>query len=110
MTTVQGARNGQARLLYNIGRHATHDLSRYFRLQSSDETPGIDRAEFDLACDRLRNAGFALHDLDEAWARFSSLRSAYAGHLNSMTRFLEIPPLQWIGDRSPLKVTATPHA
>ncbi|MBV8149017.1 MAG: hypothetical protein JO092_07985, partial [Candidatus Eremiobacteraeota bacterium] len=111
MTTIEGTRHGQARLTYNIGRHATHDLVHYFRLNSDDETAGIDRAEFDRACDRLVNAGYALHDRDEAWKRFSELRSAYAGHLNAMARFFEIPPLQWIGDRSPLpKVTALPHA
>jgi hypothetical protein len=110
MTTVDGDSNGQARLTYNLGRHATHDLVSYFRIGSSDETAGIERAEFDQACERLVAAGYALRDRDDAWQRFSSLRSTYAGHLNAMARFFEIPPLQWIGDRSPIKVSAVPHA
>jgi Ion channel len=117
MTTIEGARNGQARLTYELGRHATRDLAHYFRLEAADETPGIARDEFEQACDRLVHCGYVLHDRDEAWKRFSGLRSAYAGHLNSMGRFFEIPPLQWIGDRSLIKiphpgvqVTAAPHA
>jgi nitrate reductase NapE component len=111
MTTIEGSRNGQARLTYNLGRHATHDLVHYFRLESGEETAGIGQDEYERACDRLVNAGYTLHDRAEAWKRFSELRSSYAGHLNSMARFFEIPPLQWIGDRSPLpKVTGLPHA
>jgi nitrate reductase NapE component len=110
MTTIEGPRNGQARLTYNIGRHATYDLAHYFRLQSGEESAGIGRDEFDKACDRLGNCGYTLHDRDEAWNRFSQLRGAYAGHLNSMARFFEIPPLQWVGDRSPIKVPSLPHA
>ena len=39
MTTVDG-KDGQARIMYNVGRHATHDLSRYFRMGASDESAG----------------------------------------------------------------------
>ena len=34
MTTLDGVRDGQARILYNVGRHATRDLSKYFRVDS----------------------------------------------------------------------------
>jgi len=66
--------------------------------------PGIERWEFDHACDRLLEAGYELCDRDEAWSRFSELRSAYAGELNAMARWLEIPPVQWVGDRSLIAV------
>lgn len=105
MTTVDGARNGQSRLFFNLGRHATHDLSSYFRLTGAQGDPGIERAEFDRACDRLESAGYALHERDEAWKRFSELRSAYAGHLNAMAAFFDIPPLQWVGDRGTVKAS-----
>jgi hypothetical protein len=103
MTTVEGEHAGQARLFYNLGRHATHDLSRYFRLGNPHESPGIERGEFDHACDRLVSAGYTLADRDEAWKKFAALRSTYAGHLNALAHFFRIPPLQWIGDRSSIR-------
>jgi hypothetical protein len=108
MTTVDGARTGQARLFYNLGRHATGDLARYFRLAGNAADPGVERHEFDRACERLQAAGYALRDRDDAWKRFSELRSSYAGHLNAMGAFFEIPPLQWVGDRGAIKTV--PHA
>lgn len=107
MTTIQEARDGQARIFYNVGRHATRDLSRYFRVGGTEDTPGIERSEFDHACDRLEAAGYKLNNRDEAWHKFSNLRSGYAGRLNVLARFFEIPPIQWIGDRSTIHVA--PH-
>lgn len=101
ITTVGGS-DGQARIFFNIGRHATHDLTNYIMVPRDPVSPGIERSEFDLACERLVHAGFKLRDRDEAWNQFSSMRADYAPHLNSLARFFEIPPLQWIGDRSPL--------
>ncbi|HYL27065.1 MAG TPA: potassium channel family protein [Candidatus Nitrosotalea sp.] len=106
MTSIEGVRDGQARIFYNVGRHPTQDLSRYFRVSETSESAGIERAEYDHACDRLAAAGYRLRDRDEAWSRFANLRSSYATHLNELARFFEIPPLQWIGDRSSI---GTPH-
>jgi hypothetical protein len=102
MTTVR-CEPGEARITYEIGRHATIDLVNYFRLATPKKDAGLVRQEFDHACDRLERAGWELHDRDEAWKRFSTLRSAYAPHLNTLARFFAIPPLQWIGDRSPIE-------
>jgi hypothetical protein len=106
MTTVEDPQCGEAHIFYNIGRHATSDLYRYFRFTGAMESVGIEREEFEHACDRLVAAGYNVRDRDEAWLRFSGLRSMYAGQLNVMARFFEIPPLRWIGDRSTL---APPH-
>lgn len=106
MTTVEEPSCGEARIFYNIGRHAVADLFRYFRFQDAAVTPGIERHEFESACDRLAAAGYKLFDRDEAWERFGALRSTYAGHLNVMARFFQIPPLRWIGDRSSIEL---PH-
>lgn len=100
MTTIDGVSCGQARIFYNIGRHATLDLSKYYHTKSSLEGPEVERSEFDHACERLANAGYKLHEREQAWERFASLRSSYAPHLNAMAKFFVIPPLQWIGDRS----------
>lgn len=107
MTTVEGAKDGQARIFYNVGRHATRDLSHYFRFGDADQTVGIERAEFDQACDRLVAAGYTVGDRNEAWLRFGELRSAYASNLNELARFFMIPPIAWIGDRS--KITLSAH-
>ncbi len=107
MTTIESVPDGQARIFYNVGRHATADLSRYFRVDNVDERVGIERVEFEHACDRLAAAGYALSDRDEAWKRFSSLRSSYASYLDVLAHFFEIPPLAWIGDRS--AIVATTH-
>jgi hypothetical protein len=107
MTTVDGVRDGQARIFYSVGRHATRDLSHYFRIGFTEETPGIERVEFEHACDRLAHAGYKLRDRDDAWSRFVGLRSRYAGRLNALAAFFQIPPLQWIGDRSLIAIA--PH-
>jgi hypothetical protein len=107
MTAIDGVPDGQARIFYNVGRHAARDLSRYFRVDDAEESVEIERSEFDHACDRLAMAGYRLRDRNEAWTRFSNLRSGYAGRLNGLARFFEIPPLQWIGDRSTIQVA--PH-
>jgi hypothetical protein len=108
MTTIDGIKDGQARIFYNVGRHATRDLSRYFRVEASEQAPGIERTEFEHACDRLAAAGYQLHDREESWKRFSALRASYATQLNELARFFQIPPLQWIGDRS--IIVLSPHS
>lgn len=109
MTTVQGGADGQARIFYNVGRHATHDLANYFNLGTGGTDVGIERAEFDRACDRLVAAGYVLPDRDQAWKRFCELRSSYASHLNRLARFFEIAPIAWIGDRSTISLSSPHH-
>lgn len=98
MTTVDGEPVGEARIFYTLGRHATRDLARHFRVTS--HAPGIERSEFERACDRLARAGYTLRDRDAAWSHFSELRRAYAPNLNALAHFFRTPPLQWIGDRN----------
>ncbi len=107
MTTVRGE-PGEARIMYEIGRHAATDLIHYFHLTFQSHEPGITRLEFDVACERLERSGWDLHEREEAWRRFSTLRAAYAPQLNALARFFEIPPLQWIGDRSLLAAHRVP--
>jgi hypothetical protein len=101
-TALAGVAGGQAHIFYDVGRHAVCDLSRYFGIDAPAEAAGIERSEFDHACDRLAAAGYALRERDEAWRRFSALRSRYAAPLNGLARFFEIPSLAWIGDRTML--------
>jgi hypothetical protein len=102
ITTVDGVRNGQARLFYNLGRHATHDLTKHLDVRTGGTSPGLERGEFDNACDRLTRAGFLLHDRDASWERFAAMRATYAPQIDGLAQFFQIPPLQWIGDRGPV--------
>lgn len=102
MTTIEGGRDGEARIFYNLSRHAAHDLTRHFGVTSESDSAGLERGEFENACDRLVHAGYLLHDRTVAWERFSKMRATYAPQLNALARFFEIPPLQWIGDRGPV--------
>jgi hypothetical protein len=97
MTTVH-CEAGESRILYNIGRHAAHDLVSYFRLDGHQhDDVGITREQFEDACTRLEGAGLSLHDRDHAWERFADLRRTYASHLNALAEFFDIPRLHWVG-------------
>lgn len=104
LTTVEGGPRGQARATRGIGAHLVEDIGRYFHFILRDrplDGPMIERAEFDDARARLRTAGYVLvPDADASWSEFARLRSDYAGPLNALATFLDVPPAQWIGDRS----------
>ena len=106
MTTID-APCGGARIFYGIGRHAASDLASYFLVDLPDRTPGIERMEFEHACDRLERAGYTLSHRDEAWDRFAHLRATYAAELNALARRFEIPPVQWVGDRTMVSLAHT---
>jgi hypothetical protein len=99
LTTVEDVPRGPARLMYGVGAHLVEDLSWFFKNSHLHEV-GIERFEFDTACERLAEAGFTLTDREIAWTKFSELRSAYAIPLNEMGRYWSIPPALWISDRS----------
>jgi len=99
MTTLDGGPVGHARLMFKVGSHFVADMRLYFRYKT-ESVPGVEREEFEEACARLRRAGYRLHDMDIAWARFSELRTTYGGWLNEVTKALSVPPAPWIGDRS----------
>jgi hypothetical protein len=92
--------HGEARIMYNLGRHLTFDFASYFGFDAKSGGPAVERIEFESACRRLRESGYAVLDEQSAWENFARLRTTYAPHLNAMARWLEIPPVQWVGDRS----------
>ncbi len=90
---------GEARICFSIARHTVRDLASFFRIAKMvSGDPGIARADFDRACERLVAAGYALCERDAAWERFARTRGEYAGPLNAMARFFRIPQVAWIGD------------
>jgi hypothetical protein len=91
-----------ASLYLEMGSHAIHDLAGYYRLDVPGE-PGIERAEFDAALERLRDAGLPIAEsVETCWTEFGRIRSRYAASLQAMAHFWAIPPAMWIGDRSAL--------
>jgi Ion channel len=104
LTAVEGGPRGQAHATRALGNHLVEDIGRSFRFMdrgTSGEGPGIERTEFDEARARLGAAGYGLvADGDAAWTAFARSRAEYAGALNTLARFLDVPPAQWIGDRS----------
>ncbi|MFN2449593.1 MAG: potassium channel family protein [Candidatus Baltobacteraceae bacterium] len=99
---------GQALLMYEIGKHLTNDFAHYFDLMHGEPAgPGIEEQEFAAAVERLENAGYVTRDAAGAWSEFTRLRTRYGLQLNALARRLEIPPVQWVGDRSLLH--APPH-
>jgi hypothetical protein len=99
LTTVVDGPFGHAKLVNDMARHLTHDLADYFRMDTGPAV-GIEREEFDAARRRLAEAGLEVRDADGAWTEFGRLRSTYATALNAMARFWEVPPAEWVGDRS----------
>jgi hypothetical protein len=100
--------HGQARIMYNLGRHLTNDFATYFQLEPLASGPGVERIEFENACKSLQDAGYSILDPLQTWEQFATLRASYAPHLNALARWLEIPPVQWVGDRS-IIAPAVPH-
>ena len=103
LTTTDDGAHGQARIMYWTGRHLVHDFVNYFGL-TLREGAGIERFEFEQARLRLVELGFKLREEEASWKSFSEMRSAYAPGLAAIAHFWNIPPLQWIGDRSIVSV------
>jgi hypothetical protein len=108
MSSTDSPARGAAKLMFTVGNHLVEDLSWVFRLQV-EPNPIIEKAEYQAAIARLRAAGYAIHDGDEAWDKFSHFRSKYASALNLMAQYLLAPPAQWVGDRSYLPHRARPR-
>lgn len=102
-----------AAMMYSVGCHALIDLTQMRMPRAALETergqPGIERSEFEAACQRLNDAGFATDCSEASWLAFSDRRSVYAVRLNMLATFFASPPTQWIGDRSTLTRHHIPH-
>lgn len=99
MSSTEGQPKGAAKLMFTVGNHLVEDLSWVFRLEVEPD-PIIERSEYNAAIARLKAAGYAAHDGDQAWDKFSHFRAKYASALNLMAQYLLAPPAQWVGDRT----------
>jgi hypothetical protein len=99
ISTANDESEGPARLMYKIGSHLVEDMNWVFHFKGSDD-PIVERAEYQVAVERLEKAGYKIRDIETGWRQFVEMRSTYATPLNQMALWLAIPAAQWIGDRS----------
>jgi hypothetical protein len=98
ITSVEDEPDERAKLLYGTAVHAVEDLFYYFRLTERESV--IQRDEFEDVLNDMKNDGFAIRPVDEAFARFTEKRAKYAPRLDAIVVLLAVPPGLWIGDRS----------
>ena len=98
LTSVEDEPDERARLMYGTGVHAVEDLFYYFRLE--ERATVIQRDEFEDVLQDMKDDGFSIRPVDEAFARFTEKRAKYAPRLDALAVMLAAPPGLWIGDRS----------
>jgi hypothetical protein len=98
ITSVEGEADERAKLFYGTGVHAVEDLFYYFRLTERETL--IQRDEFEDVLGDMKDEGFSILPVDDAFARFTEKRSKYAPRLEAIAVMLAAPPGLWIGDRS----------
>jgi hypothetical protein len=60
----------------------------------------IQRDEFEDVLNDMKDDGFSIRSVDDAFARFTQKRAKYAPRLEAIAVTLAAPPGLWIGDRS----------
>ena len=98
LTSVDGESDERAKLLYGTAVHAVEDLYYYLRLTEREAV--IQRDEFEDVLNDMKDDGFSIRPVDEAFARFTEKRAKYAPRLDALAVLLAAPPGLWIGDRS----------
>jgi Ion channel len=98
ITSIEDEPEEHAKLMYGTGVHAVEDLFYYFSV--SERQAVISRDEFEDVLQDMKNDGYSIRPIDEAFERFTEKRARYAGRLDALAVLLAAPPGQWIGDRS----------
>ena len=98
LTSVDGDPDERVKLLYGTGVHAVEDLYYYLRLTEREAV--IQRDEFEWVLEDMKDDGFSIRPVDDAFARFTEKRAKYAPRLDALAVLLAAPPGLWIGDRS----------
>lgn len=106
ITAVDEAPDERTKLMYGTGVHAVEDLFHYLRL--TERETAIKRDEFESVLLDMKNDGFSIRSVDDAYSRFTEKRGKYAPRLEAIVDLLGAPPGLWIGDRSFLGAS-TPH-
>ena len=106
LTTIDGPPRGEAKLFKRVGTHLVEDIYNFgFR---TGMPASLDRADYEAACDRLREAGYRLEPLDRAWPAFEMARATYALRLEAMAAYWATPATSWLGDPVALRAPLHP--
>ncbi|HLH67606.1 MAG TPA: potassium channel family protein [Candidatus Dormibacteraeota bacterium] len=97
------AARGWAKQALWVAGHCVEDLVLYFDLEAEDHA-GVELDEYRAARERLARAGYRLQAETAGWEAFQLVRAGYADRINALAHHWAIPPAQWIGDRSLLKL------
>jgi Ion channel len=110
LTTIEGVPRGEAKLFKRVGTHLVEDIFN-LGFRNGDAT-NLDQSDFEAACYRLREAGYAIGSPDDAWPAFEAARATYAPRLEAMARYWVTPATSWLGDpvtlRKPLHQPVDP--
>jgi hypothetical protein len=91
---VPGAEVREPYFMYRRGRRALNEIVR--RLPRTSEPQALlERAQFDVAYERVRSTGLPVRDPDDAWARLLDYRSTYGTSLQALIDYLLAPPGFW---------------
>ncbi len=105
LTTIDGPPRGEAKLFKRVGTHLVEDIYNFgFR---TGMPASLQRADYEAACDRLREAGYRLEPIEQAWPAFEMARATYALRLEAMATYWATPATSWLGD--PIALRAPLH-
>jgi hypothetical protein len=91
---VPGAELREPYFMYRRGRRALREIGR--RLPRTDQAQApVERAQFDVAYERLQAVGLPLRDPDDAWERLIAYRSTYGTSLQTLIDYLLAPAGFW---------------
>ncbi|HEX2119146.1 MAG TPA: potassium channel family protein [Acidimicrobiales bacterium] len=91
---VPGAEVREPYFMYRRGRRALNEIVRRLPPTSQAQAP-LERAQFDVAYERVCRTGLPVRDPDEAWARLVEYRSTYGASLQALIDYLLAPPGFW---------------
>lgn len=100
ISSVEDEGQESATLFHGTAVHAVEDLFYYLRLDERQTV--ISRDEFEDVLHDLKDDGYSVRPVDEAFEGFTERRATYAPRLDALAVLLAAPPAQWIGDRSTL--------
>ena len=91
---VPGAEVREPYFMYRRGRRALHEIMRRLPQAAHVQAP-LERAQFDVAYQRVKDTGLPTRDPDEAWARLLEYRSTYGTSLQALIDYLLAPAGFW---------------
>ena len=100
-----GTAPAEARPLMRVGYITMRRLARNLGMTviedpHPDDPLVLTKAEFDMAVDRMRRAGWVFErEPDEAWPHFHGWRVNYEAAAYALASFLDLPPAVWSGTR-----------